>query len=88
MSGRGHARTRARTYSSRIHRLATGDHGDGRVPVTTIEAVRIADVEAGGRQCRECGCTDNAACPGGCSWVGLDLCSDCVLDVSPEASEA
>lgn len=33
--------------------------------------------------CRLCGCTDNAACPGGCSWVEDpeflgDLCSQCL----------
>jgi len=27
--------------------------------------------------CRACGCTDNRACPGGCSWVEPDLCSAC-----------
>lgn len=27
--------------------------------------------------CRECGCTDDAPCEGGCSWVEEDLCSRC-----------
>jgi ferredoxin len=27
--------------------------------------------------CRGCGCTDDAACPGGCSWVAENLCSQC-----------
>lgn len=27
--------------------------------------------------CRVCGCTDECACPGGCSWVESDLCSAC-----------
>lgn len=27
--------------------------------------------------CRVCGCTDSAACPGGCWWVEEDLCSAC-----------
>ncbi len=27
--------------------------------------------------CRVCGCTENNACPGGCSWVEPDLCSGC-----------
>jgi hypothetical protein len=30
------------------------------------------------RACRACGCTDDRACPGGCSWVERDLCSACV----------
>lgn len=29
------------------------------------------------RVCSQCGCTDKAACPGGCSWVASDLCSKC-----------
>ena len=27
--------------------------------------------------CRICGCTDEAGCAGGCSWVEPDLCSEC-----------
>jgi len=27
--------------------------------------------------CRGCGCTDEFACPGGCSWVAKGLCSTC-----------
>ena len=27
--------------------------------------------------CRICGCTDEVACEGGCSWVEDDLCSEC-----------
>lgn len=29
------------------------------------------------RQCHTCGCTQNRACDGGCSWVDVDLCSTC-----------
>ena len=30
------------------------------------------------RTCRECGCTDDEACLGGCGWVGEDdLCTSC-----------
>lgn len=29
------------------------------------------------RACRVCGCTENHACPGGCYWVDIDLCSAC-----------
>jgi hypothetical protein len=28
-------------------------------------------------KCRVCGCTDERACPGGCSWVEPELCSAC-----------
>jgi len=36
-------------------------------------------------KCRICGCTDERACPGGCFWVGKDLCSRCVVmaELSP-----
>lgn len=27
--------------------------------------------------CRICGCTDDHACKGGCSWISPDLCSKC-----------
>lgn len=30
-----------------------------------------------GAACRVCGCTDERACPGGCTWVEPDLCSRC-----------
>ncbi|HXA68858.1 MAG TPA: hypothetical protein VNW24_00310 [Stellaceae bacterium] len=30
------------------------------------------------RTCRVCGCTDDRACPGGCSWIESTLCSACV----------
>lgn len=37
--------------------------------------------------CRVCGCTDERACAGGCSWVEADLCSVCA-DAMLEAGEA
>lgn len=30
------------------------------------------------QRCRVCGCTDAEACPLGCWWVEVDLCSSCV----------
>ncbi|QZI85818.1 hypothetical protein HXXDennis_15 [Xanthomonas phage HXX_Dennis] len=33
-----------------------------------------------GWRCRGCGCTDTQACPGGCHWVDVELCSACVQD--------
>jgi len=33
------------------------------------------------RACRSCGCTEAADCPGGCWWVGPDLCSACAKDL-------
>jgi len=47
------------------------------------------------RKCRVCGCTEDNACEGGCSWVEEDLCSACAdkdiedddLEDDEEASE-
>lgn len=36
------------------------------------------------RTCMVCGCTQDRACPGGCSWVEWDLCSACVDKEAPE----
>lgn len=39
----------------------------------------MPDLEViGVRQCRECGCIEDYACPEGCSWAEADLCSACV----------
>ena len=29
------------------------------------------------QKCTVCGCTDDCACPGGCSWVADEVCSRC-----------
>lgn len=44
-------------------------------PCIARALVRDAD---GPMVCRRCGCTDDAACIGGCWWVAGDLCSSCV----------
>jgi ParB family chromosome partitioning protein len=36
--------------------------------------------------CRVCGCTDDHACEGGCSWVEKDLCSQCVGSAESEVA--
>ena len=41
------------------------------------------DGPSGERKCRVCGCTENNACLGGCSWVENDLCSACT-DADPD----
>lgn len=47
-----------------------------RVPALTVFAGLGPFVDTLGR-CRECGCTEAQACPGGCYWVEEDLCSQC-----------
>lgn len=37
--------------------------------------------------CRSCGCTDERACPGGCSWVEEDLCSACAGPAPDDVDE-
>lgn len=41
-------------------------------------------------ECRLCGCTDEAACPGGCVWAtpAADLCSRCARTVDPFGNAA
>ena len=35
------------------------------------------EIVANERVCKVCGCTNDNACKGGCSWVAADLCSHC-----------
>jgi hypothetical protein len=44
---------------------------------SVLASIRAADVAAGGRQCRVCGCTQNAGCDPPCYWIAPDLCSTC-----------
>lgn len=39
------------------------------------------------RSCMLCGCTDDHACIGGCSWVGDRLCSACLPIIQPPIGE-
>lgn len=39
------------------------------------------------RTCRVCGCNEDNACEGGCSWVEEDLCSSCAEKEKSEDSE-
>lgn len=44
-----------------------------------LTAPNAASFDDPNRQCIECGCTDDHACPGGCYWVSLEppICSAC-----------
>lgn len=54
------------------------DRRDGVIPPDWSASASELGIEA----CRVCGCTENAPCPGGCSWAPdpqmEDLCSRCV----------
>lgn len=47
---------------------------DGGVTLVAVELPEAMPVQ----RCRVCGCTDDRACPGGCSWAEPGLCSQCV----------
>lgn len=39
------------------------------------------------RICRVCGCTDDHACEGGCSWIENDLCSKCAEEIEQNPND-
>jgi len=45
----------------------------------TLEAILLylSKPPLGLMKCKYCGCTDDHACEGGCSWVAKDVCSKC-----------
>lgn len=45
----------------------------------TLEAIlpHLSKPPLGLMKCKYCGCTDDHACEGGCSWVAKDVCSKC-----------
>lgn len=52
------------------------------VDAVPFEALKDADGEALlpsllGPVCRECGCSQDDACPQGCGWAEADLCTAC-----------
>lgn len=63
--------------------VALTNPDDGK-SIAPMFAVRVADLEA---CCIGCGCSDSAACEGGCSWsvravdlIGPGICSSCVAE--------
>lgn len=46
-------------------------------PALAVQEQRGRDIAAGLPACEVCGCTENAACAGGCHWVTPGLCSAC-----------
>ena len=53
---------------------------DTVAPEDLRDRLRAKDVELGLPACASCGCTQTAACEGGCSWVSIDppRCSACI----------
>jgi hypothetical protein len=54
-----------------IRRILNADASEETLYVTVPAGLGVK------RACRVCGCTENHACPGGCYWVDVDLCSAC-----------
>lgn len=62
-------------------------HGDGIIPepepapvlALAFPGVTVtgAPADAATQSCRQCGCTDLHACPGGCGWAEPGLCTTC-----------
>lgn len=65
-----------REVESAVHRLA-GAVPDAKWCVVDDLGNRRWLSTPAKRTCRGCGCTQLAACRGGCHWVAADLCSRC-----------
>jgi ParB/RepB/Spo0J family partition protein len=67
-----------------------------KVDLRACEATAAAKAKASPEpKCRKCGCTEEKACKGGCSWVekpdpktGLGLCSSCSRSIDVERVKA
>lgn len=57
------------------------DRARDKVGELLAEAIGL-EIEDYSFVCRGCGCTNDHACEGGCSWVELDLCSVCAQKVA------
>lgn len=57
----------------------------------TAAAAELADGEATVARCARCGCTEDAACEGGCHWVAnaqmIELCSACATSEELAAAQ-
>jgi hypothetical protein len=78
------------TFAGRSQRMTFGvgatesafaEKGEARQPEGYPEGEQANP--AAPRRCRDCGCTDDLACPGGCTWVEPDLCSRCAGQEPP-----
>ena len=56
-----------RDFKKRLTRVRVKLMGTGAVVIVAM------------RTCRTCGCCEDKACKGGCSWVAPDLCSKCQM---------
>jgi hypothetical protein len=57
-------------------------YGLGPAGIKALTAIRRCGADHGGPRCYVCGCTDDRACPGRCSWITVTgpagpLCSAC-----------
>ena len=71
------------SFATRKRVLFAWAGGRGIADTAYLEARAVAVAELNGvRHCVKCGCTDEHACVGGCSWVTADRCSRCAPNVA------
>ncbi len=63
-------------------------HADAALGVLMQALLELGMLGGLDRRCRVCGCTQQHACPGGCSWVEIDLCSACAERLRKQARSA
>lgn len=63
------------------------DHDMEVILETYLREIMIASGRDGAweQACRECGCTNESACAGGCEWIDSDLCSTCFAKMFPRS---
>jgi len=73
---------------ARIEAIATDFAIAVAQAVLRSSVAELAELATDERSCRLCGCTELAACEGGCFWVAEDLCSACVVKLPRPAPRA
>lgn len=81
-NGKGYVRAKAlasgeQRFEARLRNQFLGTYHSRAAATAAIERAKCAEPEG---VCRECGCTDEWGCDGGCSWANAKhtLCSACV----------
>lgn len=67
----------ARRYAARFL------HHNEQTWMPEVAPDRISTIPRKGGACRDCGCTEQFACPSGCAWTEPDLCSECARPHEP-----
>lgn len=73
--------------TEQVVRSMTIQERAGKAMLTPQGAVYCSECAPLEQLCHRCGCTNAAACPGGCSWVAPDLCSQCEEKAAPTSEQ-